>query len=150
VGPWTSGGLAGPLNRRFWMWVLVVPAVVLGAAAAVIGTFAAVGRFWYMSAPLLLVWAVMIWRGLAPAASAEAPEEAAPRPGKLDVADMAARLVATLLLLALSLVALGLVFALVSAAQAYWYASAPLAIGLVVLLILAYWPDRKPKEPPIR
>jgi hypothetical protein len=135
-------------NRRFWMWVLVVPAVILGTLAVIGDTFWETARFWWLSAPLLLGLAALIWRGLDPA-KPEAGENSPPAPPKRQgPGAILVKLLATLVLLALSIVALGVVVALASWAREMWYVTGPVFVAFVVLIFLALRPD-KPKATPI-
>jgi len=90
-------------NRRFWVWVFVVPAAVLGALAAAGDTVWAMARLWYLALPMLAGLGALLWRGFGPAEPA--PDR---RP---DATDIAIRLLLTLAGVAASVVAL---FALLS------------------------------------
>jgi hypothetical protein len=133
--------MGGFWNRRFWMWVLVVPAIVLGTFAAVGDTFQAAAKLWWVSGPVLLVWALVIWRWLEPVRA----EGETPKPTALP--DVLVRLFLTVVLTCLSLVTLGVVVALAGWAKGYWFVVAPVIVGFVVAMWLAQRPDRS-KLPP--
>jgi hypothetical protein len=124
----------GFLNRRFWMWVFVVPAAVLGALAAIGDTVWETARLWYLTLPLLAGLGGALWYGFGPAD---------PKPGaRQDTTDIVIRLLLTVAGMAACVVGLGLIFALLSWAQDYWYVTGPVFLGFIVLIVLALWPKK--------
>jgi hypothetical protein len=127
-------------NRRIWMWVVTIPAVLFAAIAVMGDSVEVVLRIWWIAAPILLAVATVIWFALGPAKSKpeKAAEAAAGRPAetpKFDSADLVMRLVMTPILTLLVLFAFALLFAFIMWLQPYWLIVGPVYGGFALLVI---------------
>lgn len=119
------------MNRRFWMWVLVVPAVILSALAVAGDSLILAARLWWLSAPVLGGLGVVYWFALGPA---EKPPADAPPP-KLEAADIVFRLVGIVVLLALTVIGVGLLIAAILWLKPYWLILGPVYGGFALFLL---------------
>ena len=139
--------MGGPMNARFWMWVLVVPAAIFGALAAMGDAVELVIRAWWIAGPILLTVAVPIWFWLGPAKSEadEAAGQSAEKP-KFDGAYLVVRLVMTLGLTLLALLAVAVLFAFIQWLRPYWLILGPVYGGFALLVIYTLVKDELAKR----
>ncbi|HVN01780.1 MAG TPA: hypothetical protein VMT68_16365 [Caulobacteraceae bacterium] len=121
--------MGGFWNRRFWMWVITVPAVILGALAAMGDTLEIAARLWWLSLPVLGALAFLIWRGLDPAEPSADPSGAG---------YLVFKLIATPILVLLCLLAFGLVVAFIAWLRPYWLIVGPV-YGAFALFVTVDW-----------
>jgi hypothetical protein len=127
-------------NRRIWMWMITIPAILFAAVAVMGDSVEVVLRIWWIAGPILLAIATVIWFALGPAKSKQekAAEKAAGKPAKapkFDSADLVMRLVMTPILTLLALFAFALLFAFIMWLQPYWLIVGPVYGGFASLVI---------------
>jgi hypothetical protein len=127
-------------NRRIWMWVITIPAIIFAAVAVMGDSVEIVFKIWWIAGPILLAIATAIWFSLGPAMSEQdrAAEKAAGKPAetpKFDSAELMMRLVMTPILTLLVLFAFGLLFAFIMWLQPYWLIVGPVYGGFALLVI---------------
>jgi hypothetical protein len=126
-------------NRRIWMWVVTIPAIVFAAIAVMGDSAEVVLRIWWIAGPILLAIATVIWFALGPAKSkAEKATGKLAETPKFDSADLVMRLVMTPILTLLVLFAFALLFAVIMWLQPYWLIVGPVYGGFALLVIWTY------------
>lgn len=129
-------------NRRLWMWVVTIPAIILAALAAIGDSVLIALKLWWIAGPILLAIAALIWFSLGPARSPEASAVGKPAEApRFDSADLVMRLVMTPILTLLTLFAFALLFAVIMWLQPYWLIIGPIYGGFAVLVVWAYVKD---------
>jgi hypothetical protein len=138
-------------NRRIWMWVITIPAIVFAAIAVMGDSVEVVLRIWWIAGPILLAIATVIWFALGPARSKQEKAadnvavESAETP-KFDSADLLMRLVMTPILTLLVLFAFALLFAVIMWLQPYWLIVGPVYGGFALLVIWTLAKDAMAKR----
>ncbi len=114
-----------------WFWLFAAPAALLAAAATVGDVFEIAWRLWFVSGPVLLVYGFFVWRWLRPDA-----------PGQADFG-VVERLLGTVVVIVLSMAALGVLIAFVVWAKVYLLIAAPIWLGLGGWIAWGLWQDRR-------
>jgi len=158
---------AAPRSWRgaVWRWGVVTPCVVAAAAGAIADVVPGTLRFWYLLAPSYAAIAITVWRGMGTRPTAALALEPAPveapvlieEPLRVSVGSLAEglaqgalRLLATLVVSFIYLVAIWAAIAAATWARPYWYVYIPAAVVIAGLVWLAAWSgrDRRHDHPP--
>jgi hypothetical protein len=133
----------GSFASKVWIWVFIIPAIVLGALAAMGDSVLIAIRLWWIAGPILLVLGYFVWRSL-DSPTAEGTDPAAAK--KTDREYFFVKLVLTPILVLLCLMVLGVLVALIMWLKPYWLFIGPVYGGFALLVIWTLFKDAMAKR----
>jgi len=133
-----------------WRWAVVVPCVVAALSGGIGDVVTGTLRFWYLLTPSYAVIAITVWRGMAKAAVAASPAPAlVEEPRRLSLGSAAEglvqgalRLLATLVVTFIYVVAIWAAIAVATWDRPYWCVYTPALAAIAGLSWLAAWSGR--------